>query len=246
MSVVIPVRDDAPALAVCLRLLAEQTVPPFEVVVVDNGSSDDSARVAREYGARVVDEPLVGIAPAAATGYDAARGEVIARLDADSTPGPRWLERIGARMAADPQVEAVTGTGTFYGCPAWVAFLMRGLYLHAYYATTHAALGHTSLWGSNMALRSTTWAAVRTAVHRGDPEVHDDLDLAFALGPDRRVVYDSGLVVGVSARSLRGRRQLQRRMRRAFHTLAVNWRVEPPWERWQRRLGVLSDARPPR
>ena len=53
VSVVIPVRDDARHLEVCLRSLARQTVLPDEVVVVDNGSSDDSVAVALAGGARV-------------------------------------------------------------------------------------------------------------------------------------------------------------------------------------------------
>ena len=73
-------------------------------------------------------------------------------------------------------------------------------------------------------------------MHRDDPEVHDDMDLAFALGPLREVAYDRRLVVGVSGRSVRGHRQLRRRLDRAVHTLEVNWAVQPPWLRWQERL----------
>lgn len=94
VSVVIPVRDDAGHLDRCLRALAVQTSPPWEVVVVDNGSTDDTPAVARAHGARVVPQPRVGIPVAAATGYDAARGEVIARLDADSVPPPDWVARV--------------------------------------------------------------------------------------------------------------------------------------------------------
>ena len=79
VSVVIPVKDDAVALRSCLEVLTRQSLAPLEIVVVDNGSSDDSAAVAMAYGARVVAEPSPGIPAAASTGYDAARGEVIAR-----------------------------------------------------------------------------------------------------------------------------------------------------------------------
>lgn len=68
VSVVIPVRDDAEELEKCLALLARQSVRPFEVVVVDNGSTDASAEVARRWGAVVVVEPRPGIPAAAATG----------------------------------------------------------------------------------------------------------------------------------------------------------------------------------
>lgn len=236
VSVVIPVRDDAVALERCLRSLARQRLAPLEVIVVDNGSRDASAAVAAAAGARVVSEPRPGIAAAASRGYDAARGEVIARCDADSVLPSDWIARIAARMAADPDLHAVTGGGRFYDLPRGWRTLAGTVYLGAYFLLTHAAVGHTALWGSNMALRRDAWRDLRDLVHRFDAEVHDDMDLAFQLGPSRRPVYDRRLRVGVSARSLRGRHQLRRRFRRACHTLAVNWQQQPPWTRWRARL----------
>jgi hypothetical protein len=135
------------------------------------------------------------------------------------------------------RLDAITGTGRFYDLPRWLAAALRPVYLGSYYLLVHAALGHTAVWGSNMALRRRTWEEVRHLVHRDDPELHDDMDLAFALGPLRQVRYDRTLVVGVSARSVRGRRQLRRRLDRALRTLQVNWAVSPPWLRWRARLG---------
>ncbi|WP_127573322.1 glycosyltransferase family 2 protein [Georgenia faecalis] len=239
ISVVIPVRDDAAPLEACLRALRGQRLAPYEIVVVDNASSDASADVARRYGARVVAEPRVGIPAAAATGYDAARGELIARCDADSRPPPDWLERIAAAFADDPTLDAVTGSGTFYDLPRWCARPLSVLYLGSFYVATHLALGHPPLWGSNMAVRSSAWRAVASAVHREDPELHDDIDLAFVLGPRRRLRYDRTLRVGVSGRSL-DPAGLPRRFWRAGRTLAVNWPACPPWVRWARRWGIGS------
>ncbi len=169
VSVVVPVRDDAAALDRCLARIAQQTVAPLEVVVVDNASRDESALVARRWGAVVVREDRVGIPAAAATGYDAARGDVIARLDADSLPDPGWVQRVVDRMAADPTLDAMTGTGTFDDLPRGARAAVAIVYLGAYYVLCHLALGHTALWGSCMALRRSAWTAVRDAVVRDDP-----------------------------------------------------------------------------
>jgi glycosyltransferase involved in cell wall biosynthesis len=236
ISVVVPARDDAPALRVCLTALAGQRTPPAEVIVVDNGSTDATADVAAELGARVVREPVPSIPRAAAAGYDAATGDVVARLDADTVVGPGWVERI-AEVMADGETVAMTGTGLFYGLPAPVARPATWAYLGAYYVFCGAALGHHALWGSNMALRRSAWLEVRADVHTEDPELHDDLDLAFALGPHRRIRLDRGLRVRVSGRSVRGRAQWRRRMRRAWRTILLNWEQLPPWERWAARLG---------
>ncbi len=237
VSVVIPVKDDADALRRCLEHLARQTVPPLEVVVVDNGSVDDSAAVAAVFGARVVSEPAPGIPAAAATGYDHACGDIIARCDADSVPPPDWVERIVTGLV-EPDVDAVTGTGWFYDLPLGVRGVMRWAYLGTFFLTVHAALGHTALWGSNMAIRRGAWTQVSALVHRDDPELHDDMDLAFVLGPSRTIRFDRRLRVGVSARCLYGRRQLARRMRRAWRTLEVNWSDQRPWERWSARFSA--------
>lgn len=137
---------------------------------------------------------------------------------------------------ADPAVSAVTGTGTFYDLPRPLGPPVAALYLGAYYVLSHLALGQTALWGSSMAVRRSTWLAVRHEVHREDPEVHDDMDLAFVLGPGRRVRLARGLHVGVSARSLRGAAQVRRRFARAVRTLELNWQVHPPWLRWRDRI----------
>ncbi|MBF0689761.1 MAG: glycosyltransferase [Cellulomonas sp.] len=233
VSVVVPARDDAAHLAVCLALLARQTRVPDEVVVVDNASQDETADVALRHGARVVHEPRVGIPAAVATGYDAARGDVILRLDADSRPGPDWVAH-ALDVLRDPDVEAVSGWGRFDLPVPWGA-LLAATYLGSYYALGALAAGHPVLWGSSAAFRTGAWQRVRGDVTRTD-DVHDDLDLAMALGPAARVVVDRTWRVGVSARSVRPGRQWVRRFRRAFRTLRRQWQVMPPWQRWRVRL----------
>jgi glycosyltransferase involved in cell wall biosynthesis len=238
VSVVIPVRDDARHLQRCLAALDAQTVTPLEVIVVDNGSTDDSAVVARAHGARVVTEPRAGIPAAAATGYDAATGTVIARLDADSLPPADWVQRVVEALERRPEAVAVTGVGVFRDPPPGVRQLLSVVYLGSYYLLGGLAAGHHVLWGSSMAVRRDAWEQVSRAVHRDDPELHDDMDLALVLGPGARIALVPALAVGVSARSVRGGTQWRRRLRRAFRTLEVNWRDVPPWERWAARLGL--------
>lgn len=234
VSVVIPARNDAVALRVCLAALATQSPAPSEVVVVDNASADDTAQVARAGGARVVTEPRVGIPAAAATGYDAATGDVIVRLDADTIVPPGWLSAVVA-VLDDPRVDAVTGAGTFYGVSRLRGVVVGHLYLGAYHLLMHAAMAHPPLWGSAMAMRRSTWQRVREQVHR-DQDVHDDADLAFALGPHVTIRHDRSRPVLVSGRSLVGAAQTRRRFARAVRTLRLAWRRMPPWQRWSERL----------
>lgn len=238
VSVVIPVRDDALQLRRCLSALAEQTMTPLEIIVVDNASTDDSAAVAREFGARVVTEPVVGVPAAAATGYDAAVGSVIARLDADSLPSADWVWQVATALERRPGAVAVTGLGVFHDGPRGLRLLLSVAYLGSYYLLGAAAAGHHVLWGSSMAVRRSAWQQASGRVHRDDCELHDDMDLALVLGPDAKIRLVRSLTVGVSARSLRGAAQRRRRLVRALRTLRINWRDAPPWQRWAVTLGL--------
>lgn len=239
VSVVIPVLDDATELAICLDLLARQDVAPYEVVVVDNGSSDDSVALAQAAGARVVHEPRRGIPHAAATGCDAATGDVIARIDADSRPRPDWVGRVGDHFAENPTLAGVTGWGWFHDLPVVLRHVATVFYLGSYYLLTWLAGARLPLWGSSMAVRRSAWESASPRVHR-DLDVHDDMDLTFVLGPTATIRLDPGLRADVSGRSLRGAAQRRRRMQRAVTTLRANWAVSPPWERWQQRFGRSS------
>ncbi|RWZ59364.1 glycosyltransferase family 2 protein [Labedella populi] len=236
VSVVVPVKDDAEHLRTCLAALAEQTVPPFEIIVVDNGSRDDSALVAVSGGASVVAEPTPGIPAAASAGYDSALGDVIARLDADSIPPTEWVERIARHFEADPALGAVTGPGVFSELRGASRVLARTFYMDAYFVLVGAALAHWPVFGSNFAMRSDAWRRVRCSVHRDDPEVHDDMDLSVFLGRAHFIRLDRDLAVPISARPFGDVRSMWKRNRRAFHTLRVGGRAASSVRRWRDRL----------
>lgn len=243
VSVVIPSLNDAVMLRACLQALAAQTRQPDEIVVVDNGSTDDTARIARDAGARVVDEPMRGIFPATAAGFDAATGDVFARLDADSVPPVDWVERLMAAFEDDPQLDALSGPGSFYGGSAAVHWVAENLYIGGYIWFVSLLLGHDPLFGSNLGLRATAWARLRETVHRDRREIHDDLDLSINLAPDMTPRFDRSLRVGVSARPFSSFSGLRRRVVWAFATLELNRReISYRQRRRARRLHQRGSA----
>lgn len=246
LSVVIPVKDDAAELRRCLRALARQTLPPDEIIVVDNASTDDSAAVAVRQGARVVRCDTPGIPAASATGYDAATGDVILRLDADGVPGPRWIETMAAACMRDPRVGAWTGGAHFVDGPRFLRRPLAAAYLFSYVVVCGSALGHVPLFGSNLALRRSTWLAVRDRVHRADADLHDDLDLAFHVGERHRIRWLLHTDMGISMRPFGSGRSFARRAWIGTRTVLVHWPEDFPPVRWVRltlrrvlhRLGV--------
>jgi len=95
VSVVVPVRDRREMLAALLKALADQTYRDFEVVVVDDGSTDGSGEAAESAAGldiRLVQTPGVGAVEARKRGVVASRGEILAFTDSDCIPDPAWLE----------------------------------------------------------------------------------------------------------------------------------------------------------
>lgn len=111
ISVVIPMLDAEATLPRCLAALDRQENPPgrFERLVVDNGSSDASVAIARAHaGVTLLEEPRRGAYAARNRGLAASRGAILAFVDPDCEPGPRWLARI-AEDFRDPEVRVVCG-----------------------------------------------------------------------------------------------------------------------------------------
>lgn len=238
VSVVIPTLDDTDALARSLPLVAAQS--PFELVVVDNSSSPAPDPRLRElvarHGGRLVREPAPGVSAASFAGYDAARGEIIARVDADTRVPAGWLDTVAARFADGPGLHALTGPGTFYDVTGCRAGLLARTYRAALFWGLRGAMAGRPLWGSNMAIRASAWHAISPLVERGDPALHDDLEVAFRLGPLARVVYDPRLVVAVEARAFHSRHALTGRVARTFTSTWHAWSVLGPGGRWVCRL----------
>jgi glycosyltransferase involved in cell wall biosynthesis len=139
VGVVIPCRDGAAYLGEALASIAGQTAPPEAVVVVDDGSTDGSAGIAREHGARVVDSPAPGSGPAAArrAGVAALATDLLAFLDADDRWLPGKLAAQHAALAADPDLDAVVSGVRHFLSPDREAELAGRLALPPEQETAH-------------------------------------------------------------------------------------------------------------
>jgi len=116
VSVVIPTYNYGRWVAEAIDSALAQTLPPIEVIVVDDGSTDDTAAVLAAYGdrIRVIRQRNQGPATARNAGIAAARGDVVAFLDADDLWKPRKLELQMARFDAGPSLGFVhCGVETF-------------------------------------------------------------------------------------------------------------------------------------
>lgn len=103
VSVIVAARNNAPTLTACLRALHDQDYPQVEIIVVDDGSDDDTAEIAQREGARVVRTPPVGASLARNLGIEQARGAIVAFTDGDCVADSGWVRAL---------VEGLTSSGS--------------------------------------------------------------------------------------------------------------------------------------
>ena len=96
ISVVVPVRNGASQIARCLQALFEQTLQPYEVIVVDGHSTDSTVEVAGTFPVTVVYEDHRTVGGARQVGVEHARGDYVAFTDADCIPGKTGLKTLSA------------------------------------------------------------------------------------------------------------------------------------------------------
>lgn len=182
LSVVIPVLNEARCIRRTLdRLSAQDAV--HEIVVVDNGSTDGTREILGEYArvnpkVEVIDESERGVARARNTGFDKARGEFIARTDADTVVDADWAAVIRDQFVAHPGIAALTGITTYFDSPVGF-FLEFGYWLQARRGKLGGRVGN--MHGPNMAIRATAWERRVREDTVTRPDVIDDLDLALCL-----------------------------------------------------------------
>lgn len=133
VSIVIPSWNGAALLAPALESLTRQTFDDFEIVVVDNGSSDGTVEMlGREHpAARLVElGENRGFAAAVNAGISAARGEIVVLMNNDTEAEPHWLEALVRAIDEDPRVGSVASRMLAFSDPPRIdsAGVQFGLY----------------------------------------------------------------------------------------------------------------------
>ena len=178
VSVIIPARDSSRELRECLAALGVSTTRPVEVVVVDDASSDDTTAVAEAGGARTI-RLLANAGPAGARnrGAAAARGDILAFVDADVAVAPDAMGRLVAALAHDPDVAAVFGSYDARPRAPGLVSQFRNLLHH--FVHQHGDPEASTFWAGCGAVRRAAFDTVGGFDERPVRHFIEDIDLGY-------------------------------------------------------------------
>jgi O-antigen biosynthesis protein len=120
ISVVVCVYNGEQTIQDCCEGLAELDYPDFEVIVVDDGSSDRTAAIVEPYGFQLIRTPNRGLSQARNTGLEAATGDIVAYTDGDARPDPDWLTYLAAGFMGSTHV-GIGGWNLAHEEDGWIA-----------------------------------------------------------------------------------------------------------------------------
>jgi len=195
VSVVIPAFNAAEQLRCCLEGLGRSTTPYVECIVVDDGSADETADIARQFGARVLTTGgRRGPAIARNLGAKAAQGDILWFLDSDVSPYADTLGRIVRTFEEDPGLDALIGS--YDDSPECQDFLSQYRNLMHCYVHQHGQRRACTFWSGCGAIRRNVFLE-----HAGFDESYrrpaiEDIELGYRLCmTGRRVVLDKEILV---------------------------------------------------
>ena len=200
ITVVIPAYNEAEFIGTTLKSILNQTYRNFELIVVDNNSTDNTRQVAEKYGAKVVFEGKKGVASARDKGFREARGEIIVCTDADSIVPENWLEKMVSAYEKEPDLVGFGGLGVLYSGTVTARAAARYLF-SGFWFLDKILSGGWNLAGFNMSVKKA--AFLKIGGFDTNLTLGEDIDLAERLRSVGKVKIDSSFLVNVSGRRYR-------------------------------------------
>lgn len=200
ISVVVPAYNEEKFLEKTLLSIVNQDYNNFELIVVDNNSSDNTSKISKIFGAKVVLEKKQGVVFARQAGFKKAKGEIIATTDADTVLPKNWLSTIAKDFKSNNKLVVYGGICNLYSGSTIAKF---GAYYLAYpYRYLEKFLsGGWSMAGANFAVRKK--AFLKTGGFNTNIKSCEDIDLSQRLKKVGETKMNPGLRVETSGRRFR-------------------------------------------
>lgn len=201
ISVVIPAYNEEPYISACLASLEKQDFTgKYEIIVVDNNSTDRTAQIAAQHGATVISEQRQGVAIARQTGFMHAKAPIIASTDADSIVPENWLSIIAEKFATTPSLVEFGGLYKLTSGPKTARTFFSAL-APVIWKLDKIIIRNWSIPAVNMAVHKNAFEQVggfKTKMH-----INEDAVLSNDLSKIGQVVLDPDFFVLTSGRRYR-------------------------------------------
>ncbi len=200
VSVIIPAFNEEEFIGRCLGALIGQIEPADEIIVIDNNSSDNTSKICRRFDIKVVKEKTQGMIYARNRGFNEAKNNIIARVDADVIVPFNWIKLIKENFKKK-EIDALSGPVRYADSALIVNTpIPSKVYLESLRIINK---GKRFLQGPNMVITKIIWTKVKDKVTLDDNKVHEDLDLSLKiLSVGGEIGYDPNLIVSSSARRI--------------------------------------------
>lgn len=245
ISLVIPAYNEEYGIGACLEhAIKNSNGRFFEIIVVDNASTDRTAHIARLCGATVVYESRKGITSARQRGLDEARGEWIAFIDADTRLPRGWVEKADQLLARHPNAASISGPYRYYDGTRLQRAIMGALW-HLSVPPAYWLFGYALLGGNFIARR-----AALTAIGGFDRSIAffgEDTDTARRLHAQGKALFKMNFYIYTSIRRLAEEGIIKTNYRYALNYLSEAI-LHRPFTRQYRDIRLerrKSAARPP-
>ena len=152
VSLVIPAYNEEKYIGKCLDSVISSGSKFFEIVVIDNGSTDKTREVVESYrNVRIITEEKKGVMFARQRGVDETSGEIIAFIDADTIMLSGWYEQIVKRFSEDLILVSLSGPYIYEDVSLWSKILIW-IFYYLIALPVYFILGYTAIFG-NFAIR---------------------------------------------------------------------------------------------
>lgn len=195
LAVIVPAHNEERNLKGCLESLLNQYVPVDEIIVISNNSTDKTTEIAKSFNnVKVLEVSEKSLINARDIGFNYSKCDILARINADVICEPKWSD-ILHKDFSDSNVSAVAGvakTWTMIFMPNFLTTFWSRVYLNF----VEAYFGVPIMWGSNMALRRSSWDKIKMSTCKNDGDVHEDQDISIHLSYiGERTIKNTNLIV---------------------------------------------------
>lgn len=176
ISIIVPAYNEEQTIAHTLQSLVDQTYPNREIIVVNNNSTDNTAKIAKTFSVRLISEKKQGYHNAVNTGVKRAHGPIITMCDADSIYPPDWLQKVMHEFDRDQQLVAVYGSVKFHDHNFFVNLFSQVGF--TFFIRLSKILGFDNTAGFNFAMKKSAYHAVGGY----NPKIYDHILTDIELG----------------------------------------------------------------